>query len=472
MLLDKSIIELSSLLNKKLISSEELIKESLSTISDRNSIINAFITTEKEKTLISKARQSDKNRTKESSIIHGLPFSLKDAYITKEMQTTAASNVLKKFVPPYNATVNQKLLNSGAILVGKNNMDSWGHGGSTENTDFGSASNPWDTTKVAGGSSGGSAAAVAARMVSFAIGEDTGGSIRNPASMCNVSGLKVTYGRVSRYGSIAYASSFDTVGPMAKSAEDLAALMDIIAGSDPFDATSSHAEVNNYSACLNDDVSGKIIGLPKEFFTDKLDPEVKTIIDKALLTFQELGAKVTEVSIPSIEFAIPIYYLIALSETSSNLARYDGVRYGKSRDLFTEESTRRILLGTYALSAGYAQDLYKKAQKARTVLINEYQQAFKKCDVLLGPVTASPPLEKNTLVNDPARGFLEDLYTVTINPVGVPSLAIPAGFSENNLPVGMQLIGKKFSECELLNLGHKFQQVNNYHKRNPNESAS
>lgn len=468
MLLNKSILELASLLQKKDISSVDLVRESISTIEAHDPTINSFITVREKSALLEEAKKKDTERTKESSILHGIPFSLKDAYVTKGIQTTAASNVLKDYIPQYSATVYNKLLSQGSILIGKNNQDAWGHGSSTENTDFGVAKNPWDTSRVAGGSSGGSAAAIASRMVSFAIGEDTGGSIRNPSSICNTSGLKVTYGRVSRYGAIAYASSLDSVGPMAKNVEDLAIILEHIAGKDAKDASSSTHPVEKYTTHLQESIKGKRIGIPKEFFAKELDTEIKDTIMDALKVFERQGTQIVDVSIPFLEYGIPIYYLIAASETSSNLARYDGIRYGNPRQDFTPETMRRIMLGTYALSAGYAAKLYKKAQKARTVLIQEFDNAFKKCDIIVSPINPAEPTKIGELINDPLRNMLEDLYTVTINLVGVPSLAIPAGFSKNNLPIGMQLIGKKFAEEELLRFGHQFQLATDWHTKKPN----
>ena len=301
-------------------------------------------------------------------------------------------------------------------------------------------------------------------MVPFAIGEDTGGSIRNPSSMCDISGLKVTYGRVSRYGAIAYASSLDTVGPMAKSVEDLSYLLEIMAGHDDYDSTSSREKVEKYYQYLGKSVKGKVIGLPKEFFGAGLDPEIKKTVLTATKVFEKLGAKIQEVILPHFVYGISIYYLIALSETSSNLGRYDSFRYGERRELFSNESTRRILLGTYALSAGYSDKLYKKAQKLRTILIQEYEEVLNSCDVLLGPVTPSLPSKIGEMISDPLKNLLEDLYTGTVNLVGAPALVIPAGFSQKNLPIGLQIIGKKFGEGELFQLGYLYQQETDWHK--------
>ena len=466
-MLNKSIKELSSLLNKKQISSVDLVNETYSQIEKFDSKLHSFITVKDKSVALKEAEEKDKNRKSDSSVVFGLPFAVKDAYVTKDLRTTAGSKLLENFNSPYNATVVEKIIKAGGILIGKNNMDNWGHGASNENTNYEIPHNPWDMERITGGSSGGSAVSVSTRMVPFAVGEDTGGSIRNPSSMCNISGLKVTYGRVSRYGAIAYASSLDTVGPMAKSVEDLSYLLEIMAGHDDHDATSSRLPVEKYSQYLGDSIKGKIIGLPKEFLEKGLDPEIKKTVLTATKVFEKLGAKIIEVSLPHFIYGISIYYLIALSETSSNLGRYDSFRYGDKRELFSNETVRRILLGTYALSSGYADKLYKKAQKLRTILIQEYDQALKKCDVLLSPVTPSLPSKIGEMISDPLKNLLEDLYTGTVNLVGAPALVIPAGFSENNLPIGLQIVGKKFGEGELFQLGYSYQQETDWHKKLP-----
>ncbi|PJE66503.1 Asp-tRNA(Asn)/Glu-tRNA(Gln) amidotransferase subunit GatA [Candidatus Shapirobacteria bacterium CG10_big_fil_rev_8_21_14_0_10_36_6] len=375
---------------------------------------------------------------------------------------------MENFIPPYSATIYKKLLDAGAILIGKMNMDAWGHGGSSENTDFGSVKNPWDTTRVAGGSGGGPAVAVATRMCVFAVGEDTGGSIRNPAGWTNTTGLKVTYGRVSRYGAIAYASSFDTVGPVAKTVEDCAIILETIAGVDKFDATSSPNPVPQYSKLLNKNLSEITIGIPKEFYGDGLDLEIKEKVLQVAADLKKSGAKIKEISMPLFDLCLPVYYLIAPSETSSNLARYDGIRYGNNRDNFTDETIRRILIGTYALSAGYYDAYYKKAQQVRTLFIEEYQKALSQCDILLQPIMPNNPPKFGQLLSDPLQNLLADIYTVSQNPVGVPSLAIPCGFTKSGLPIGAQIIGKMFSEELLLSIGHEYQKLTDFHTKKPN----
>ena len=466
MLINKSITELSKLLAAGQISPTDLVNESYDRIEQLNPTLHSFITIRDKTDALKEAEE--KENMQPTSPLFGIPFSMKDAYITKNLRTTAGNTVLDDFIPPYSATVYKKLQQTGSIIVGKNNMDAWGHGGSTENTSYETGRNPWNLQRVPGGSSGGPAAAIASRMVSFAIGEDTGGSIRNPSGICGISGLKVTYGRVSRYGTISYASSLDSVGPMAKSVEDLALILETIAGSDPKDATSSHRPIPLYSKNLQTSLKGKKIGLPKEFFVEGLDPECKEMLLTAAKLFEDSGAEIIEVSIPYLSYGVSIYYLIAMSETSSNLARYDAIRFGNKRENFSDETIRRVLIGTYALSAGYADELYKKAQKARTVLIQEFDDVFAKCDVLLSPIIPGKIREIGELIGDPVQNLLEDLYTVPINLVGVPSLAIPAGFTSDNLPIGMQLIGKKFGEEELLQWGYAYQQMTNWHTKEPN----
>ena len=462
MLIDESIASLASKLRNKDISPVEIAKQCLDQIEKRNPTINAFITKVDSKAVLDQAK-----KVKLTTPLSGIPYVLKDAYVTKDLRTTAGSNVLSNYIPEYDATVVHKVNSAGAILLGKMNMDAWGHGGSTENTDFGPTKNPWDVTRVPGGSGGGPAAAIAARMCSFAIGEDTGGSIRNPAGWCGITGLKVTYGRVSRYGSIAYASSFDTVGPTAKTAEDCALILQHIAGQDPYDATSSPLPVGDYLSQIKQGVKGKIIGIPKEFMSEGLDPEIKQLVLLAAKQFTDLGAKIEEVTLPTSEYAISVYYLLAPSETSSNLARYDGIRYGNGRDKFTPETMRRIMIGTYALSAGYYDAYYKKAQQARTLIIKDYEKVFTNCDMILTPVSPTPPTKFGELINNPVKNMLADIYTVTTNTAGIPALALPCGFTKTGFPVGMQLQGPMFSEELLLQTGYAYQQVTDHHVQKP-----
>jgi len=461
MLIDKSISELATGLRAGDFSSADLINECYDNIEKLNPEINALITIIPREQALKKASE-----TKLTNLLSGIPYVLKDCFVTEGIKTSAASKVLENFIPPYSATIYKKLSQAGAILIGKANMDAWGHGGSTENTDFGSTKNPWDTTRVAGGSSGGPAAAVASHMAVFAIGEDTGGSIRNPSAWCNLTGLKVTYGRVSRYGSISYASSFDTVGPMAKTAQDCAIILETIAGVDQYDATSSTQPVSSYNSQISNS-KNIVIGIPREFYADGLDPEIKKSVLEVAQTLKKSGATIKEISMPLFDLCIPVYYLIAPSETSSNLGRYDGIRYGTSRDNFTDETTRRILIGTYALSAGYYDAYYKKAQQVRTLFIQEYKKALSECDVLLQPITPTPPTKLGELMSDPLKNLLSDVYTTSQNPVGVPSLALPCGFTSSGLPIGAQIIGPMFSEQLLLQIGHQYQQLTSYHLQKP-----
>jgi len=469
MLTDKSITQLATGLRSGEFTSIDLVNECYDNIEKYNSQINSFVTIVPREVALKQAQEvGSKLKVEGSSLLVGIPYVLKDCFNTTGIKTTAASKVLGNYVAPYNATIYQKLIEAGAILIGKMNMDAWGHGGSTENTDFGVTKNPWDTTRVAGGSGGGPASAVATRMAVFAVGEDTGGSIRNPAGWTNTTGLKVTYGRVSRYGAIAYASSFDTVGPVAKSAEDCAVILETIAGVDKYDATSSPTPVPKYSKLLDKNLSEITIGIPKEFYGEGLDPEIKSSVLSVSTELEKAGAKIKEISMPLFDLCLPVYYLIAPSETSSNLARYDSVRYGLNRQNFTDETIRRILIGTYALSAGYYDAYYKKAQQVRTLFIEEYNKALSQCDILLQPIMPNNPPKFGELLSDPLQNLLADIYTVSQNPVGVPSLALPCGFSSSGLPIGAQIVGKMFSEELLLSIGNEFQKITNYHTQKPN----
>lgn len=464
MLLENSITQLHSQLKTRQISPEDLLNECFSNIDKHDSNLNVFITQADRQKLLKKAQN-----IKIENMLSGIPYVLKDAYNTKNLRTTAGSNVLENYIAPYSATLVNKLEDSGALLLGKTNQDAWGHGASTENTDFGPTLNPWDQTRVAGGSTGGVAAALATRMACYGIGEDTGGSIRNPSGWCGISGLKVTYGRVSRYGAIAYASSLDSMGPMARSVEDLAIILSAIAGRDPYDATSSPQPVPDYPSGLNEGIRGKVIGLPKEYYSRGLDPQVRKLIFKAAEVFTRLGARIDDqVSLPSLKYGVAVYYILAPSETSSNLARYDGIRYGLDRSNFTFETRRRIMIGTYALSSGYYDAYYKRATQARTVIVNEFNNTFKKCNLLLCPISPTPATKLGELITDPVKNMLGDIYTVTTNTAGIPSLAIPCGFTASGLPVGMQLQGPMFSELELFTAGYAYQQVTDWHHAQPN----
>lgn len=460
MLLELSIAELTKGLRDKKFSVVDLVNECYERIGKYEKKINSFITLIDKKDALLAAQKA-------KGPLAGIPFVMKDAFLTKGVRTTAASKILDDFIPPYSSTVYRKLEEAGAVLIGKMNMDAWGHGASTENTDYGPTKNPWDTTRSAGGSGGGPAAALGARFCSFAIGEDTGGSIRNPAAWCGITALKVTYGRVSRYGAIAYASSLDTMGPTAKSANDVAYVLETLAGKDPYDATSSPMPVPKYSEEITKSVRGMTIGVPTELLAEGVEPEIQKSILKAVKELKNLGINVENVSIPMSEYCVPLYYITAPSETSSNLARYDGIRFGNERKYFTKETMRRIMMGTYALSSGYYDAYYRKAQKARTVFIEKYHALLSKYDALLMPVMPSSAKKLGELLDDPVKNMLIDIYTVSINIIGVPALALPCGFSEHNLPIGMQLVGRMFSEDTLLRIGHAYQKSTDWHTRMP-----
>lgn len=443
-----TIKQLKDLLSTKQVSPEELYKLFLQRIKKINPSLNAFLT------VINKPN-FDYKLSHQS--LFGIPFSMKDTYMTEGIKTTASSNVLKQHISSYNSTVYKKLLNAGAVLIGKTNCDAWGHGSSTENSDFGPTKNPWNENYVAGGSSGGAAAAVAANLSVFDIGEDTGGSIRLPASFCSVVGLKVTYGLVSRYGCIAYASSLDTVGPITKSVEDCALILEVIAGNDKLDATSTQEKPPQYNKYLNNDIKGLTIGIPKEYFIKGIDHEVEKGVDDSIKVLTKMGAKINKISLPMTKYSLPTYYILATSETSSNLARYDGIRYGNNRDYFGAEAKRRIMLGTYTLSTGYYDAYYIKATKVRTLIKKDFEEAFKKVDIIIAPVSPTPPFKLGEKNNDPLQMYLSDIFTIPVNLAGVPSLAIPCGFTKQKLPLGIQLIGKHFDEKRLLNVGYRFE---------------
>lgn len=469
MIVDRTIREISQGYQDKIWTVIDVVNECFEAIEKNNTKLNALITVIDKETVLKQAKilQNEIDSGHMRSPLHGIPYVMKDSYITQGIKTTAASKVLADYIPPNEGTVHQKLNLAGSVLIGKANMDAWGHGASNENSDFGPVKNPYDFTRAAGGSGGGPAAAVAAGMAVFGIGEDTGGSIRTPAAWCGISAMKVTYGRVSRYGCIAYASSFDTVGPTARTVEDCSIVLKEIAGQDPYDATSSHKPVDNYPLTLNEPVKGLTIGFPRELFNDQLDPEIKKSILQALEIFKKQGVTIVDLSMPMLSFGISIYYVIAPSETSSNLARYDGIRYGNDRTFFGQEAKRRIMIGTHSLSSGYYDAYYKKALKARTLLVKEYDQAFTKCNAIVMPVTPYHPTKIGSFVDDPIKNMLTDIYTVTQNPAGIPSVVFPVGFSTGNLPIGMQLTGPKFSEALLFNLGNIYQSQTSWLENKP-----
>lgn len=468
----KTAHELSSLLQKREVSSEELTRSVLDRINKVEEKVKAFVTVTGEQAL-EQAREIDEKRARGEAMspLAGIPMAMKDNICTKGVTTTCASKILYNFVPPYNATVTEKLLEAGTILLGKCNMDEFAMGSSNENSGFFPTRNPHDLSAVPGGSSGGAAAAVAADEAVFTLGSDTGGSIRQPAAFCGVVGLKPTYGYVSRYGLIAYASSLDQIGPLTKDITDCALVLNVIAGHDPKDSTSAPVEVPDFTRYLVDDVKGLKIGIPKEYMGEGIDPRIAAYLKQAAAKLEELGAMCEEVSLPHTEYALPAYYIIASAEASSNLARYDGVRYGlrveaedvismfcKTRSQgFGEEVKRRIMLGTYALSSGYYDAYYLKALKVRTLIKRDFDQAFLKYDCLLTPTSPTTAFKFGEKVNDPLAMYLSDVCTIPINLAGVPGLSLPFGTVEG-LPVGIQLIGKPFDEGTLLRVGYALEQ--------------
>jgi aspartyl-tRNA(Asn)/glutamyl-tRNA(Gln) amidotransferase subunit A len=478
-----SIREAHDLLSKKKVSSVELTSAVLDHIHKIDPRINAFVTLADEFALGQARRADERLRSgKNITTLTGIPFAVKDCISTKNIRTTCSSRILENYIPQYNATVINRLFEAGAVLLGKHNMDEFGMGSSCENSAFFNTHNPWDLERVPGGSSGGSAAAVASNMGFFALGEDTGGSIRMPASFCNVTGLKTTYGRVSRYGLIALVSSFDSIGPMARSVYDCAAVLQTIAGQDPHDATSVPAPIPDYLEKMGRPIKGLRLGIPKEYFQPGMEPGVESAIKEAIRGFEELGMEIREVSLPHTNYALPVYYLILFAEASANLARFDGTRFGLSvdqdaqniidlylqtrREGFGPEVKRRIMLGAYVLSAGYYDAYYLKAQRVRTLLSQDFEAAFEQCDALVAPTCPTTAFRLGEKTSDPLTMYLSDVYVVATNPAGVPSLCVPCGFS-NGMPVGMQLIGKPLSEDVLLQVGHAYQSITDWHLKRP-----
>lgn len=451
---------------KKKISSVELTNAFLERIKKLDKTLNAFITVSTDKAL-EQAKHADQKIAKgEDKPLLGIPIALKDIYITRGIKTTAASKVLANYTPQYNATVVDKLENAGAVIIGKTNCDAWAHGSSGENSDFGATKNPWDLTKVPGGSSSGSAAAVSASFAPVAFATDTGGSIRLPASFTNTVGLKPTYGRVSRYGIVAMASSLDSIGHFTKTVYDSALILSITAGKDNNDATTLPNAVPNYLEKIS--ANKKLtIGIPKEYNSYGLDNEVKETVSKALKFLESQGHRLIEVNLPTTKLALAAYYIIVPSEISSNLSRYDGIRYGNPRTSFGDETKRRIMLGTYTLSSGYYEAYYLKAMKVRTLIKQDFEQVFKKVDVLIGPVSPTLPFNLGEKVEDPLSMYLADVLTVPINLAGLPALAVPCGFAKNGLPIGMQIIGPQLSEDLLFNIAFRYQQETDWHLKKP-----
>lgn len=473
---------LSSYLANKTLSSVELTQAFLAQIDQFNSTLNAFIAVDYDKTLL-EAKVADERLAKgDFHPLTGIPIAIKDLFCHQGWKTTCCSTMLKNFISPYDAHVVEQCKKTNMVILGHTNMDEFAMGSSNEYSCYGPVKNPWNTDFTPGGSSGGSAASVAARLTPVALGTDTGGSIRQPASFCGITGLKPTYGLISRYGIIAFASSLDQCGPMAKTAEDCALLLNILAGFDERDSTSLARPFEDYTHHLTDSINGLKIGLPQEYFSEGLDPKVSDLIDKALKALTELGAQIVDINLPNTHLSIPAYYVIAPAEASANLARYDGVRFGhrashyndlidlyeKSRaEGFGQEVKQRILIGTYVLSHGYYEAYYLKAQKVRRLIANDFQAAFEKCDVIATPVTPTAAFRLGERQNDPIKMYLSDIYTISVNLAGLPGISLPVGFI-NKLPIGMQFIGNYFAESRLLNVAHRLQQATNWHNQQPN----
>ncbi|MBA3695753.1 MAG: Asp-tRNA(Asn)/Glu-tRNA(Gln) amidotransferase subunit GatA [Methylotenera sp.] len=486
-MINSSLKQLGEMLQAKKISSVELTQSFLSRIQQYNPDINAYIALDEAKTLTQAKAADALIASGDTTPLTGIPIAQKDIFCAKGWKTTCGSKMLANFIAPYDAHVITQFDAAGAVNLGKTNMDEFAMGSSNETSYFGGVKNPWDFKRVPGGSSGGSAAAVAARLCAAATGTDTGGSIRQPASLCGFTGLKPTYGVVSRYGMIAFASSLDQAGPMAKSAEDCALMMNVMAGFDERDSTSLQREKEDYTRDLHKPLQGLKIGLPKEFFAEGLDANVGKVIEGAIAEYKKLGAEIVDISLPNTGLSIPVYYVLAPAEASSNLSRYDGVRYGHRAESYTDlmdmycksraegfgaEVKRRILIGTYVLSAGYYDAYYLKAQQIRRLIAQDFVEAFKQCDVIMGPAAPSTAFKAGEKVDDPVAMYLQDIYTISTNLAGLPGMSVPAGFSTGSdgkvLPVGLQIIGNYFDEARMLNVAHQYQQVTDWHAQIPN----
>jgi aspartyl-tRNA(Asn)/glutamyl-tRNA(Gln) amidotransferase subunit A len=477
----KTAHEAAKALSEGAVTSVLLTEQCLARI-EQSRDLNAFITVDAERAR-ERARAADERRARGQSLspLDGVPYALKDLLITKDLRTTAASKILENYIPPYEGTMAKRLSEAGAVLLGKTNLDEFAMGSSNEFSKMGPVRNPWDPERVPGGSSGGSAASVADSQCFFSLGTDTGGSIRQPASLCGVLGLKPTYSRVSRFGAIAFASSLDQIGPFGRSAKDIALVLQAIAGFDPRDSTSADVAVPNYLDGIEGGVRGMKLGLPSEYFVEGLNPEVDAAIKKGIEVFRELGAEVVPIHLPHTRYALSTYYIICTAEASSNLARYDGVRYGKREKEselrrmyastrfhgFGEEVRRRILLGTYVLSAGYYEAYYGKAQKVRTLLLRDFEQAFEKVDLIITPTSPVTAFRLGERLSDPLSMYLSDIFTLAVNLAGIPGMSIPAGFSTEGLPIGMQILGPWFEEARMLRAAQAFETVTDFAQRRP-----
>ena len=478
----KTIKELKDMLQKKEISNKEMVEDTF-TLIESNKHLNAFVTLNKEVSLM-KAENLDNNPS--NLPLAGIPIAQKDLFCTKDLRTTCGSNMLSNFIPPYSATVIENLESAGCISIGKTNMDEFAMGSSNETSFFGNVENPWGEGLVPGGSSGGSASAVAAGIVAAASGTDTGGSIRQPASLCGITGLKPTYGRISRWGMIAFASSLDQAGPMARTAEDCALMLNEMCSHDPKDTTSLDENIPDFTQNLNSSIKGMKIGLVKEFDLSKLDNDVVKVFEESKRHYESLGAEFIEISLPNISLSVPTYYVVAPAECSSNLSRFDGVKFGRRcenpKDLedlyvrsrsegFGDEVKRRILIGSYVLSAGFYDAYYKKAQQVRRLIKNDFVSAFEKVDVIMSPTTRGTAFKAGSMGSDPIQMYLEDLFTIPANLAGLPAMSVPNGIVDNK-PVGMQLIGNFLEESKILQAAHSFQSSTDWHLKTPNGDIS
>ncbi len=478
-----TIHELQGLLRRREVTAKQVLMAFLKRIAQVEGKIQAYMAVTGLEALRMASRLDRRRHAGEDAgPLAGIPLAIKDVICTQDVPTTCSSRILDGFIPPYDATVMRRLNQAGMVLLGKTNMDEFAMGSSTENSGYKVTRNPWDLDRVPGGSSGGSAAAVAADLCTAALGSDTGGSIRQPAAFCGIVGVKPTYGRVSRYGLVAFASSLDQIGPMTKDVRDAAILLGVIAGHDTCDSTSVNVPVPDYVAQLGREVTGLRIGIPKEYFIEGMDPEVETAIRAAINVLESLGAKAESISLPHTEYAVATYYLVATAEASSNLARYDAVKYGfrarEAKDLlsmytksrqngFGAEVKRRIMLGTYALSAGYYDAYYLKALKVRTLIRKDFEDVFKRCEVILTPTAPTPAFRLGEKTDDPLTMYLSDIFTISANLAGIPGVCLPCGFTQAGLPIGLQLLGKPFDEATLLQVAFAYEQATEWHRRKP-----
>ncbi len=463
-----TLIEAKEGLTNNNFSSVDLTKATLQRIKETEPKLNALVTVTEDEALAAAKTSDERLQKGEDAPLLGIPFVIKDNFCTKDIRTTASSNVLDSFIPPYNATVVERLQNAGIVLVGKANMDAWAHGSSTETSDYGPSKNPWDIKRLPGGSSGGTASSIAADQAIAGIGSETAGSIRQPASWCGIVGLKPTYGRVSRYGVVAMGSSLDSPGPMTKSVEDSAFILNVLAGKDPLDATSSPKPTKDYTKSLKNEIRGKKIGISKKY-TEGIETAVGMAFEEAIKAFEKLGVEI--VTLPDIfdpKYAIAVYTIIQRSEVSSNLARYDGIRYGNGRDAFGDEAKRRIMLGTYALSAGYYDAFYKKAQQVRTLIIEDFKKIFSSVDVMIAPTSPTVALPLGATKGQSMFGEMADVLVEPSSIAGIPGININMGFSPDGLPIGLQIMGPMFAEEDILNFAYQFEQSTEWHVPKPN----